>query len=110
MNTSHARTILGARTSREPTAVTTARFLALLARHGLDYGITYKWVGRCRHGVIEVYEAALGPFDGAVDSEEFNRETQLWTDADSNIGRMRTGSAKHMAVKNLLARLEDLPA
>jgi hypothetical protein len=48
------------RTAQEPTAVTTARFLALLKRYGLEYGITYEWVGRCRHGVIEVFNAALG--------------------------------------------------
>jgi hypothetical protein len=96
----------GARTAQEPTAVTTARFLSLLKRHGLEYGITYEWVGRCRHGVIEVFDAALGPFDGAVACERFSRNTQLWTEADALIGTMRTGSPKHLAVKALVATLE----
>jgi len=95
------------RTAQEPTAVITARFLSLLKRRGLEYGITYKWVGRCRHGVIEVFESALGPFDGAVACERFSRNTHLWTEADGRIGPMRTGSPKHLAVKALVATLED---
>jgi hypothetical protein len=94
------------RTAQEPTAVTAARFFALLKRHGLEYGITYEWVGRCRHGVIEVFESALGPFDGAVACERFSRSTHLWTEADARIGTMRTGSPKHLAVKALVATLE----
>ena len=95
------------RTAQEPTAVSAARFLALLKRRGLDYGITYEWVGRCRHGVIEVFDAALGPFDGAVACERFSRSTHLWTEADGRIGTMRTGSPKHIAVRSLLATLEE---
>ena len=95
------------RTAQEPTAVTAARFLARLKCRGLDYGITYEWVGRCRHGVIEVFDAALGPFDGAVACERFSRSTHLWTEADGRIGTMRTGSPKQIAVRSLLATLED---
>lgn len=95
------------RTAHEPTAVTAARFLMLLRRHGLEYGITYQWVGRCRHGVIEVFDAALGPFDGAVACERFSRSSRLWTEADARVGAMRTGSPKHLAVKALVATLED---
>lgn len=95
------------RTAREATAVTAARFLSLLKRRGLEYGITYEWVGRCRHGVIEVFDAALGPFDGAVTCERFRRSTHLWTEADGRIGAMRTGSQKHLAVKALVATLEE---
>ena len=95
------------RTAQEPTAVTTARFLSLLKRHGLEYGITYEWIGRCRHGVIEVFDAQLGPFDGAVACERFSRNTHLWTEADGRIGTMRTGSPKHLAVKALVATLKD---
>lgn len=94
------------RTAQEPTAVTAARLLSLLKRHGLEYGITYQWVGRCRHGVIEVFESALGPFDGAVACERFSRSTHLWTEADGRIGTMRAGSPKHLAVKALVATLE----
>lgn len=93
------------RTAQEPTAVTVARFLALLRRHGVEYGITYQWVGRCRHGVIEVFDAALGPFDGAVAFEQFSRSTHLWTEADAHIGTMRTDSPKRFAVKALVAKL-----
>lgn len=96
----------GARTAREPTAVTAARFLALLKRRGLEYGITYEWVGRCRHGIIEVFESVLGPFDGAVACERFSRSTHLWTEVDGRIGTMRTGSPKHAAVRALVAALE----
>ena len=95
------------RTAQEPTAVTAARFLALLRRRSLEYGITYQWVGRCRHGVIEVFDAALGPVDGAVAYERFSRSSHLWTEADARIGTMRTGSPKHFAVKALVATLED---
>lgn len=95
------------RTAQEPTAVTAGRFLSLLKRHGLEYGITYQWVGRCRHGVIEVFDAALGPFDGAVACERFSRSTHLWTEADGRIGTMRTDSPKHLAVRVLVATLED---
>lgn len=97
----------GTCTAQEPTAVTTARFLSLLKRHGLEYGITYEWVGRCRHGVIEVFESALGPFDGAVACERFSRNTHLWTEADGRIGTMRSDSPKHIAVRSLVATLED---
>ena len=97
----------GTRTAQEPTAVTAARFHSLLKRHGLDYGITYEWVGRCRHGVIEVFESALGPFDGAVACERFSRSTHLWTEADGHIGTMRTDSPKHIAVRALVATLEE---
>jgi hypothetical protein len=99
--------VLGTRTAQEPTAVTTARFLALLKRYGLEYGITYEWVGRCRHGIIEVFDAALGPFDEAVACERFSRSSHLWTEADARIGAMRTGSRKHLAVRALVATLED---
>lgn len=95
------------RTAQEPTAVTAARFLALLRCHGLDYGITYQWDGRCRHGIIEVFDAALGPFNGAIVCERFSRSTYLWAEADTRIGTMRTGSLKHRAVKALVARLQD---
>lgn len=98
---------LGTQTAQEPTAVTTARFLSLLKRHGLEYGITYEWVGRCRHGVIEVFESALGPLDGAVACERFSRSTHLWTEADGRIGTMRTDSPKHHAVKALVATFEN---
>lgn len=91
----------------EPMAVTTARFLTLLKRYGLEYGITYEWVGRCRHGVIEVFEPALGPFEGAVAYERFSRSTRLWTEADARIGTMRTNSLKHLAVNALVATLEE---
>jgi hypothetical protein len=96
----------GARTAQEPTAITATRFFSLLKRHGLEYGITYEWVGRCRHGVIEVFESALGPFDGAVACERFSRSTHLWTEADRRIGTMRAGSPKHLAVNALVAALE----
>jgi hypothetical protein len=97
----------GTRIAQEPTAVTTARFLSLLKRHGLEYGITYQWVGRCRHGIIEVFDSTLGPFDGAVACERFSRNTHLWTEADGRIGAMRTDSPKHLAVTALVATLED---
>jgi hypothetical protein len=99
--------LVGTRTAQEPTAVTAARFLSLLKRQGLEYGITYEWVGRCRHGVIEVFDVALGPFDGAVACERFSRSTHLWTEADARIWTMRTDSPKHRAVKALVATLED---
>lgn len=99
--------VLATRTAQEPTAITAARFLSLLKRHGLEYGITYEWVGRCRHGVIEVFDAALGPFDGAVACERFSRSTHLWTEADARIGTMHTDSPKHLAVRALVATLED---
>lgn len=105
MNTS-----LATRPSQEPPSVTRARFETLLAKNGLDYGITWKWVGRCRHGIIEVYDASLGPADGVMDSAEFKRNTHRWTDNDCRIGRMRTNSPKHNAVKALVARMRALSA
>ena len=105
MNT--ALTLTAIRTTREPTAITALRFLALLKRYGFEYGITYEWVGRCRHGVIEVFDSTLGPFDGAVACEKFCRSTHLWTEADARIGTMRKNSPKHIAVKALVATLED---
>lgn len=95
------------RTAQEPTALTAARFLSLLKRQGLEYGITYEWVGRYRHGVIEVFDAALGPFDGPVACERFCRSTHIWTEADARIGTMRRDSPKHRAVKALVAALEN---
>jgi hypothetical protein len=87
--------LMGTRTAQEPTAVTAARFLSLLKCQGLEYGITYEWVGRCRHGVIEVFDTALGPFDGAVACERFSRSSHLRTEADAHIGTMRKDSPKH---------------
>jgi hypothetical protein len=92
--------------SQEPPAVTLSRFQGLLAKNNLDYGITWKWVGRCRHGIIEVYDIEMGPANGVVESEAFERNTQLWTESDTVLGQMHAGSPKHQAVKALAARLQ----
>lgn len=105
MNT--ALTLTAIRTTREPTDMTAERFLSLLKRHGLEYGIGYEWVNGCRHGVIEVFDSTLGPFDGAVACEKFCRSTDLWTDADAHIGTMGIDSPKHLAVRALVATLEE---
>jgi hypothetical protein len=94
------------RPMQEPPPVTLSRFRELLTKNNLDYGITWKWVGRCRHGIIEVYDLEMGPCDGVIDSEAFERNTQLWTDYDSHFGRMHTDSPKHRALKALVARLQ----
>lgn len=96
------------RPSEEPPAVTLSRFQTLLARNNLDYGITWKWAGRCRHGIIEVYDVESGPCEGVVESERFERNTQLWEESDTVLGRMHAGSPKHQAVRALVTRLEAL--
>ena len=91
----------------EPAAQTTARFMAVLRRYDLDYGITWQWVGRVRHGVLEVYENALGPCDGNVLAQTFERNTAVWEESDCRIGKVRTGSPKHLAIKAALERLDE---
>jgi hypothetical protein len=93
-------------TTQEPPAVTLHRFQALLSKNNLDYGITWRWGGRCRHGIIEVYDVSLGPCDGVVESEAFERNTQLWAETDTVLGRMHAGSPRHRAVRALVARLQ----
>lgn len=74
------------RTAQKLTSVTAARFVALPKHYGLEYGITYEWVGQCRHGVLEVFDVSLGPFDGAVACERFSRSSHHWTEADAHRG------------------------
>ncbi len=91
----------------EPAAQTTARFIAFLRRHDLEYGITWQWVGRVRHGLLEVYHTALGPCDGNVLAQPFERNTATWADSDCRIVKVRTGSPKHLAIKAALQRLDE---
>lgn len=91
----------------EPASQTTARFLACLKRYDLDYGITWQWAGRVRHGVLEVFHNHLGPCDGNVLAQAFERNTALWEDSDCRIGTVHTGSPKHLAVRAALQQLSE---
>lgn len=91
----------------EPAAQTTARFMAVLRRYDLDYGITWQWVGRVRHGILEVYHNDLGPCEGNVLTQRFRRNAATWVDSDCGIGKVRTGSPKHFAIKAALQRLDE---
>ena len=96
------------RTSQEPSTVLLARFQELLKKINLDYGIRWKWVGRSRHGIIDVYDVSRGPYYGVVESEEFERNTQLWKASDTVLGRIHYGSPKYRAVRALVTRLQAL--
>jgi len=92
-------------TRGEPTAELAYRFKTMLQARNMGYTITWQWdaTGKNRHGVIRVfYEDKPGTVDEAV----FARSTHVWADADSRIGKLRTGSPKTLAIKALLARLE----
>lgn len=93
-------------TTQEPPAVTLHLFQALLLKNNLDYGITWRWEGRCRHGIIEVYDASFGPCGGVVESEVFKRNSQSWEESGTVLARMHAGSPKHREVGGLVARLQ----
>lgn len=57
-----------------------------------------QWVGRCRCGVIKVFDAALDPFDGAVACERFSSSAQLWTQAEARIVASHKNSADALRV------------
>ncbi|MDB5854819.1 MAG: hypothetical protein JWR22_2860 [Herminiimonas sp.] len=99
-------TALATCTTQEPPSESLSLFNALLFKNNLDYGITWRWQRRCRHGIIEVYDVSFGPCDGVVESEAFERNTQLWEESDRVLGRMHSGSPKHRAVRALVARLQ----
>ena len=90
----------------EPTAVMSARFLALLEARGLAYTIAWQWdaASRYRDGVLTIHTAA-GPEAGTVAEALFVRNTHLWTTADERIGKLRSGSPKTCAVLALLATI-----
>jgi hypothetical protein len=94
------------RPTQEQPSVTLSQFRELLTKNNLDYGITWRWVGRCRHGIIEVYDLEIGPCDGVVLSQGFERNTQRWEESDTVLGRMVTDAPKHRALKALVTKLQ----
>jgi hypothetical protein len=90
----------------EPAQETVAAFKELLASKGLSYFVSWRWEGWRKFGIIGVRPAgqaqALAP---AVDREEFARSTSRFTAADRVIGKVRTGSPKHLAISALSRRL-----
>ncbi|HEY9224519.1 MAG TPA: hypothetical protein VIP27_10255 [Variovorax sp.] len=60
--------------------------------------VDWFWSGRNRHGMLRIYEAEV-----PVHMVEFERNTQVWTDGDANLSKVRTGSPKHLAVLSALA-------
>jgi hypothetical protein len=90
----------------EPAQETVTAFKELLASKGLAYFVSWRWEGWRKFGIIGVRPAgqsqALAP---AVDREEFARSTSRFTAADRVIGKVRTGSPKHLAISALSRRL-----
>ena len=61
----------------EPCAHTTARFIAVLQHYDLDDGITWRCVGRVRHGLLQAYHNDLGPGAGDVLVHAFEHNTAI---------------------------------
>lgn len=90
----------------EPARETIKAFEELLAAKGFDYYITWCWEGWRRYGVIGIRPGgAANVLAPAIDREVFARSDSTWGDADRTIGRVRTGSPKHLAIRALLTRL-----
>jgi len=90
-------------------ADTVRAFENLLIEQGLGYYIVSTWVGWRRHGVICIVPLdARGEPDWTkhpIIREEFARSTSAWGQADRPVGRVRTGSPKHVALLSLIQRL-----
>lgn len=91
----------------ESAADTIKAFKAILAEKNLDYYIVDQLVGEGRHGLIGVRLAGISnAFARAVDKEMYSRSSVGWSSADATIGRLRTGSSKHLALLVLTQRLK----
>lgn len=96
--------------AEQPASETVKQFQQLLADNNLAYYISWRWEGWRKHGVVGIMPKcewyALLP---AIDREEFSRASSTWGTNDRTLGRVRTGSPKHLAIlalyKRLVARL-----
>jgi hypothetical protein len=90
----------------QPASETVKEFEQMLTENNLSYYISWHWAGWRKHGVIgitrkcEWYE--LPP---VLDREEFSRASSAWGAKDRTLGRVRTGSPKHLAILTLYHRL-----
>jgi hypothetical protein len=75
----------------------------LAAEHKLDVYLTWRWVGRERHGVLTVSKDGRPLF-----SERFPRSTRVWGRGDETFDLVRTGSNKHRAVMHAVCALRSL--
>lgn len=93
----------------EPAADTARAFEKLLAERGLGYYIVWTWAEWRRHGVIRIVTLdAYGKPDWTKEAfarEVFARSTSSWGASDAVVGRVRTGSPKHLALLALIAKL-----
>jgi hypothetical protein len=93
----------------EPAAETVKAFNKLLAEKSLAVYIVDKLVGELRHGVISLRPAGISnAFARAVDRVEYSRSSSSWSSGDAKIGRLRTGSPKHLALRALVARMQKV--
>jgi hypothetical protein len=91
-------------TRTERANVSVGRLRALLDARGFSLAITPVWYGRVRHGLMHVLNHNDNPT--AIPAEAmFKRSSQLWCDSDAQLGIVRTGSPKHIAVLDLLTKL-----
>jgi hypothetical protein len=73
----------------------------LAADNNLHLQLTWRWVGRERHGVLTVAKGGHALF-----SERFARSTQVWGRGDETFDLVRTGSNKHIAIMRALKALQ----
>lgn len=74
----------------------------LAAANKLELHLTWRWVGRSRHGVLTVTKDGIQLF-----SESFSRSTRMWGAGDEKFELVRTGSPKHRVVMKAVASLTD---
>lgn len=81
---------------------TRAAFFSALESQGLRYRIGWRWNRRSRDGVITVEDGD----ERTVAEMHYVRNTQRWSVTDSHLSRLRTDSAKHLALLALVAELQ----
>lgn len=89
-----------------PARKSTDLLKAMLQERGFDYSIDWFWHGRVRFGRLSIREKGIHTYASpSVFSAIYKRSTMNWGKADEQLDRLRTGSAKHLAVQDAISFL-----
>ena len=84
---------------------------AMLQERGFEFSIDWFWHGRVRFGRLSIREKGINAYGSPpVFSAIYKRSTMNWGKADEQLDRLRTGSAKHLAVLHAITFLEGKPS
>jgi hypothetical protein len=77
---------------------------ALCKQRELTLDLTWKWVGRNRHGLLQIRDDNCK----LVVAVEYARNTQSWDSGDEEFNRVPRHSPRHAAVLSALKHLKAL--